>query len=129
MMENRPTPLSALESRLPGAEGHFRRDHFDPPAIDTRAYALEVAGGGAELRLPMADLQRLPRRELDVVLECAGHRRDEFDPATPGLQWGVGAVAEARWAGAALADVLALVEIGDGVTEGRAARWRPWSNT
>jgi DMSO/TMAO reductase YedYZ molybdopterin-dependent catalytic subunit len=117
MMENRPTPLSALESRLPGAEGHFRRDHFDPPTIDERGFALEVTGGDRELRLTMDELRRLPRRELDVVLECAGHRRDEFDPATPGLQWGIGAVAEARWAGTALADVLAQVSFGADVTE------------
>jgi DMSO/TMAO reductase YedYZ molybdopterin-dependent catalytic subunit len=117
MMENRPTPLSALESRLPGAEDHFRRDHFDPPTIDERGFALEVTGGDRELRLTMDELRRLPRRELDVVLECAGHRRDEFEPATPGLQWGVGAVGEARWAGTALADALGLVEIGPEVTE------------
>jgi DMSO/TMAO reductase YedYZ molybdopterin-dependent catalytic subunit len=117
MLENRPTPLHALESRLPSAEGHFRRDHFDPPLIDEREFALEVTGGGRDLRLTMDELRRLPRRQLDVVLECAGHRRDEFDPPTPGLQWGIGAVAEARWAGAALADVLARVEVAGDVTE------------
>ncbi len=117
MLENRPTPLDALESRLPSAEGHFRRDHFDPPLIDEREFALEVTGGSRDIRLTLDELRRLPRRELDVVLECAGHRRDEFDPPTPGLQWGIGAVAEARWAGAALADVLALVEFGGDVTE------------
>ncbi len=117
MMENRPTPLSSLESRLPGAEGHFRRDHFDPPSIDERGFVLEVVGGAHELRLTMGDLHGLPRRELDVVLECAGHRRDEFDPPTPGLQWGIGAVAEARWAGTALADVLTRAGVGADATE------------
>ncbi|MDX6519559.1 MAG: hypothetical protein QOF08_164, partial [Gaiellales bacterium] len=97
MLENRPTPLDALESRLPSAAGHFRRDHFDPPLLDAGGFTLELAGVGAARRLTLDDLRRLPPRELDVVLECAGHRRDEFEPATPGLQWGVGAVGEARW--------------------------------
>jgi DMSO/TMAO reductase YedYZ molybdopterin-dependent catalytic subunit len=117
MLENRPTPLDALGSRLPSAKGHFRRDHFDPPLIDAGGFTLELAGTGAPRRLTLGDLRRLPRRELDVVLECAGHRRDEFEPPTPGLQWGIGAVGEARWTGAALADVLGLVGIGPEVTE------------
>jgi DMSO/TMAO reductase YedYZ molybdopterin-dependent catalytic subunit len=117
MLENRPTPLDALESRLPRAEGHFRRDHFQPPVLDEASFALAVTGDGADLRLTMADLRALPRRELDVVLECAGHRRDEFDPPAPGLQWGVGAVAEARWAGTPLGEVLRAVGIGPGVIE------------
>ena len=34
-----------------------------------------------------------------MVLECAGHRRNEYQPNTAGLQWGVGAVSEAQWTG------------------------------
>src|SRR5579864_4251020 len=38
--------------------------------------------------------------------ECAGHRRSEYQPNTAGLQWGVGAVSEARWTGVPLSDLL-----------------------
>ena len=48
----------------------------------------------------------MPRRSLVVVLECAGHRRAELRPATPGLQWQEGAVSEARWTGTPLAGLL-----------------------
>ena len=54
----------------------------------------------------LAQLRQLPVREQTVVLECAGHRRNEFRPSTGGLQWGVGALSEARWSGVALSDLL-----------------------
>jgi DMSO/TMAO reductase YedYZ molybdopterin-dependent catalytic subunit len=48
------------------------------------------------------------------VLECAGHRRAEFDPVTRGLPWLFGAVSEATWAGASLSDVLDLAGLRGG---------------
>ena len=62
----------------------------------------------------MIDLHRLrtlPRRTLRVVLECAGHRRAEFEPIPPGVPWAHGAVSEARWTGASLRFLLELVGI------------------
>ena len=47
----------------------------------------------------------------DVVLECAGHRRVEFERLSTGLPWAAGAVAEARWTGPSLRSVLDLVGI------------------
>jgi DMSO/TMAO reductase YedYZ molybdopterin-dependent catalytic subunit len=103
-------PLAALQLRQMPTTTHFRRDHFDVPALDRRSWMLNV-GGAVErpLRLRLDDLQRLPRTSLAVVLECAGHRRAEFDPPARGIQWRIGAISEAVWSGARLRDLLELV--------------------
>ena len=106
--EIRPSPLAALALEEMPTEFHFVRSHFGEPPIAERAQHLAICGAvRSELRLTMADLRRFPSRTRRVVLECAGHRREEFEPAAAGVQWGVGAVSEARWTGVALADVLA----------------------
>jgi DMSO/TMAO reductase YedYZ molybdopterin-dependent catalytic subunit len=106
-VHNTPAPLRALGRRhLPAAE-HFRREHFPMPEVDPGEWRLTLAGA---VRTPAivtpAELRSLPLHTQPVVLECAGHRRSELRPPTPGLQWGVGAVSEAVWAGVRLRDVL-----------------------
>jgi DMSO/TMAO reductase YedYZ molybdopterin-dependent catalytic subunit len=94
-------------------ELHFRRDHFAAPRVDHAAWRLELVGLDASRRsLSLAALRRLPRSSLAVVLQCAGFRRSEFEPPAPGVPWGPGAVSEAVWSGARLADVLALLDAG-----------------
>jgi DMSO/TMAO reductase YedYZ molybdopterin-dependent catalytic subunit len=113
----RPTPLWALElSRIP-SRLHFVRDHFPVPELDPAAWAMSVHGSGGHLAVDLARLRALPSRTLSVVLECAGHRRTEYDPVPPGLPWACGAVAEARWTGASLRDVLAPAGIPAGTAE------------
>lgn len=106
-VHNVPAALAALgDLRMPTA-AHFRREHFPAPAIDPAEWRLRVGGAVATPAIvTLADLRRMPRRSLVVVLECAGHRRAELMPATPGLQWGAGAVSEARWSGTPLRDLL-----------------------
>lgn len=106
----RPTPLASLELAEIPTELHFVRDHFPPPERDAGSWSLQLHGDGA-LNLDREALRALPRRTLRVVLECAGHRRAEFESVPPGLPWATGAVTEARWTGASLGDVLALVGI------------------
>jgi DMSO/TMAO reductase YedYZ molybdopterin-dependent catalytic subunit len=105
--EIRPAPLAALALAGMPADLHFVRSHFGIPALDPRTWSLEVVGAVERpLRLSLADLLSRRPSSRSVVLECAGHRRDEFRPGTPGLQWGPGAVSEAQWAGASLAALL-----------------------
>ena len=64
--------------------------------------------------LSLDDLRALPRRELTATLQCAGNRRADLLKwrDIPGeAPWGPGATGTARWAGAALADVLALAGV------------------
>jgi DMSO/TMAO reductase YedYZ molybdopterin-dependent catalytic subunit len=101
------SPLSALALEQMPTGAHFRRDHFPLPGLDRSTWRLAV-GGSVErpLELALEELQRLPRRELTVVLECAGHRRSELRPEPAGIPWRTGAVSEAVWAGTPLAEVL-----------------------
>ena len=105
----RPAPLWALGAEDMPSAAHFRRDHFAAPALDTDSWRLAIDGAvDRPVELSLGELSRLPRRELRVVLECAGHRRREFDPSATGVPWGVGALGEAVWQGASLGAVLSL---------------------
>jgi sulfite oxidase len=105
--EVRPTPLAALAFEDAPTELHFVRSHFGVPDFDAATWTLEIGGAvRRESRYSLAQLRQRPVRTQSVVLECAGHRRREFHPTTVGLQWGVGAVSEARWTGISLSELL-----------------------
>jgi DMSO/TMAO reductase YedYZ molybdopterin-dependent catalytic subunit len=87
------------------------RNHFPVPALDPGSWSVRLTGSERSFAAGLALLRRLPSRTLSVVLECAGHRRTEFQPTPAGLPWGAGAVAEAVWTGVSLASVLELVGI------------------
>ncbi len=110
---NAETPRAALAGApLTSVERFYVRNHGPVPET---AGPLRVDGLVAEpLELSLADLQALPRRELTVTLQCAGNRRADLMSVRdiPGESpWGPGATGTARWAGAALADVLAAAGI------------------
>ena len=110
---NAETPREALAGApLTSVEHFYVRNHGPVPET---AGPLRVDGLVAEpLELSLADLQALPRRELTVTLQCAGNRRADLMRVRdiPGESpWGPGATGTARWAGAALADVLAAAGI------------------
>jgi sulfane dehydrogenase subunit SoxC len=113
----RPTPLEALDREEIPSEIHFVRDHFPAPAAGLAPWSLKLTAsspGSDQLTSAELDLERLrslPQRTLTVVLECAGHRRAEFEPMPPGLPWAVGAVAEAIWTGPSLATALELIGV------------------
>ena len=107
----RSTPLEALELGETPTDLHFRRNHFAYPDVGTAPWVLEVAGAVKRpLRLTVSDLRDCRERTLDVVLECAGHRRAELEPRVAGLPWGAGAVSQARWTGVLLGCVLREAE-------------------
>jgi DMSO/TMAO reductase YedYZ molybdopterin-dependent catalytic subunit len=106
-VHNDPAPLAAVGERRMSTAAHFRREHFPVPDVDPAGWRLRIGGSVATPTIvTLADLARMPRRSLVVVLECAGHRRAELRPATPGLQWQEGAVSEARWTGTPLVGLL-----------------------
>jgi DMSO/TMAO reductase YedYZ molybdopterin-dependent catalytic subunit len=105
--EIRATPLEALSDvEMPG-ELHFVRNHFAVPNVDTESWSLQVGGAVRKAAVfSLEDLKAMSSTTLAVTLECAGHRRAEFQPPTSGVQWDAGAVSEARWTGVALREVL-----------------------
>jgi len=116
--EIRPTPLAALGALELPTSLHFVRSHFGVPPLERGAWTLELAGAVERpLTFSLADLKERQSVTKAVVLECAGHRRNEFRPGAAGLQWGLGAVSEARWTGVRLADLLAEALPADGACE------------
>jgi DMSO/TMAO reductase YedYZ molybdopterin-dependent catalytic subunit len=113
----RPTPLAALElPEVPTGE-HFVRDHFPVPALDPDTWLLEIHGDAERLVVDLERLRAMPARTLRTVLECAGHRRVEFDPVPHGVPWACGAVAEGRFTGASLRALLHAAGIPPGTLE------------
>src|SRR4051812_18216334 len=99
-----PTSLWALGLPEIPSQLHFRRDHYAIPGAQRR---IEVGGAvRRRLVLEVAALRELASAELDVVLECAGHRRAELRPRPRGVAWGTGAMSEARWRGTPLRTLL-----------------------
>lgn len=89
----------------------FTRNHLPVPNLDPKTYRLQVVGAhrGKSLSLSLDDLRRFPKHEITVTLQCAGNRRSEMTrfKEVKGLDWRIGAISTARWAGARLCDVLA----------------------
>ena len=105
--EDLEMPLSGFSDYLTPAEHFFVRAHVYVPTIDVNAWSLNVGGSvSTPLTLTLDDLKKLPAAELIGVLECAGNGRAFYQPPVTGLQWGYGAVGNARWRGVRLADVL-----------------------
>lgn len=105
--EVRATPTKALALDVLPTELHFVRSHFGIPAYGSEDWTLEIDGAVERAgRVSLSYLKKFSMRTQTVVLECAGHRRNEFEPGVVGLQWGVGAISEARWTGISLSELL-----------------------
>lgn len=105
--EDLEMPLAAFSDYFTPSEHFFVRTHVYVPTVNLAEWRLKVEGQvAAPLTLSLDDLRKLPAAELVGVLECAGNGRAFFDPPVPGVQWRYGAVGNARWRGARLADVL-----------------------
>lgn len=102
------TPLDLLTSYLTPNDLFFVRHHWQPPAApDPRSWRLVVDGEVATpLTLSLAELKRLPVTTVTCVLQCAGNGRSLQTPRVPGIQWGQGAVGNARWTGVRIKDLL-----------------------
>ena len=88
----------------------YIRTHGEVQHIDEAAHRLHVTGRVARpLELSVADLRaRFPARTVTAGLQCAGNRRADLQEVakTTGDPWSGGAVANVRWTGASLRDVL-----------------------
>jgi DMSO/TMAO reductase YedYZ molybdopterin-dependent catalytic subunit len=109
---NYETPVEAFDSVLTANERFFVRWHLgNIPRLDAREWRLAVGGDAIErpMQLTLDQLkQGFKPAEVVAVCQCAGNRRGLSDPHVPGVQWGYGAMGNARWKGARLKDVLAL---------------------
>src|SRR5947207_9527947 len=112
------TPLHLLTSWITPNDAFYIRSHFYTPAIDERAWMLQVDGDvAAPLALTLDAIRRMPSRDVPVTLECAGNGRANYDPPVAGVQWRKGAVGNARWRGVPLADVVTKAGIKSTATD------------
>lgn len=103
---NAQTPSAALDRPITPVGALFVRDHFGIPQLEPHGWRLHLGGTvDAPYDIGYGELLALPRREFDLVLECAGNGRSLMDPRPPGLPWGERAVGCGRFAGVPFRDV------------------------
>lgn len=108
---NYESPVSYLNEAITPNDRFFVRWHLaNIPVIDPDTWRLNVGGdsAGHAFELTLAQLQHeFEPVEMVALCQCAGNRRGLSDPHVPGVQWGNGAMGNARWKGARLKDLLA----------------------
>src|SRR4051812_45849015 len=97
------------EPFTPNERFFVRRHLAGIPEIDPAAWKLEIGGESVEhpLTISFEELKKLPQAQVAALALCAGNRRGAFEPHVAGVQWGPGAMGNARWSGVRLKDLLA----------------------
>jgi len=112
---NYEAPLAVFRTPITPNDSFFVRYHLAgiPEMAELRDWSLRIGGDAAErpVQLTLANLRSFPSVELVAVCQCAGNRRGLFSPHVAGVEWGVGAMGNARWRGARLSAVLARAGI------------------
>jgi DMSO/TMAO reductase YedYZ molybdopterin-dependent catalytic subunit len=116
---NYETPVECFRDALTRNEAFYVRWHMGVPDVAEADWRLDVGGPAARDRrsFTLADLKRFQAHEVVAVNQCSGNRRGLFEPHVPGVQWGYGAMGNARWRGARLKDVLDAAGIAAGALE------------
>jgi DMSO/TMAO reductase YedYZ molybdopterin-dependent catalytic subunit len=118
---NYETPLQYFNQVLTPNDAFFVRYHLAGiPEIALRDWKLKVGGDAVEhpFELTMDELQRgFPEAEIVAVNQCSGNRRGLANPHVQGIQWGYGAMGNARWKGVKLKDVLAKAGVREQAVE------------
>ena len=108
---NYESPVEFFDEAITPNDRFFVRWHLSNiPRIDADSWRLHVGGDAAEreFELTMDQLKRdFDPVDLVAVCQCAGNRRGLSDPHVPGVEWGYGAMGNARWKGVRLKDILA----------------------
>lgn len=82
----------------------YQRNNFRVPVSPARE--IEVRTGLRGFALDLVELGRLPRVDLDMMLECAGNGRALMDPTPEGTPWALGAASPVRFSGVRLLDAV-----------------------
>ncbi|GAC1555051.1 MAG: molybdopterin-dependent oxidoreductase [Beijerinckiaceae bacterium] len=111
---NYETPISYFERPITPNDAFFVRYHLSDipetsdPKLDPKTWRLKLAGESFDkpMELSFDELKAFDAVEITAICQCSGNRRGLFEPHVPGVQWGYGAMGNARWKGARLKDVL-----------------------
>ena len=108
---NYETPVNYFDEPFTPNNRFFVRYHNAViPEVKAGDWRLRI--GGDAVRTPLElTLEHLRKDfkpvEIAALCLCSGNRRGLFQPHVPGVQWGSGAMGNARWRGVRLKDVLA----------------------
>jgi len=118
---NFETPIDYFRDPITPNNAFFVRYHLAGiPVVDAKAWRLKVSGdaAGRPLEYDLAQLKReFEMAEIVAVCQCSGNRRGLFEPHVQGVEWGVGAMGNARWKGIRLRDVLNKAGVGKDAVE------------
>ena len=118
---NFETPIHYFNEVFTPNDAFFVRYHLtNIPRVDSKLWRLRVEGDAVKnvSEFNLETLRRdFERVEIAAVNQCAGNRRGLFEPRAPGVQWGHGAMGNARWSGVRLGDVLRRVGFRNGALE------------
>ena len=105
---NLEMPFSSLNSFITPNESFYVRCHFPIPEIAAADWRLRIEGEvDAPFELSYQDQLAMEKETIDATLECAGNNRIFLEPKVKGVQWELGAVGNASWAGVPLSALLA----------------------
>jgi DMSO/TMAO reductase YedYZ molybdopterin-dependent catalytic subunit len=118
---NYETPIDFFREPITRNDAFFVRYHLSGiPDVDVKTWRLKVGGDAAKqsFELDMAALRKdFAPVDLVAVCQCSGNRRGMSQPHVQGVEWGVGAMGNARWTGVRLKDVLQKAGVADNAVE------------
>lgn len=108
---NAETPGEHLSDMVTPTELLYVRNHFWVPEVkhDDHRLTIELEDGSEKVYTMSELKERFPKYSISSVMQCSGNRRNNMTKAvgkTNGLQWTVGGIGNATWAGVRLRDVL-----------------------
>jgi DMSO/TMAO reductase YedYZ molybdopterin-dependent catalytic subunit len=108
---NYETPISYFNEVFTPNDAFYVRYHLSNiPEVAAATWRVKVGGDAVAtpLELSLDDLKRnYDSVEIAAVNQCSGNRRGMFEPHVPGVEWGLGAMGNAKWKGVRLRDILA----------------------
>jgi DMSO/TMAO reductase YedYZ molybdopterin-dependent catalytic subunit len=112
---NFETPVEYFRNVITPNNAFFVRYHLAAiPVVDAAQWRLKIGGDATAtpFELTFDELRHnFEPIEFIAVCQCSGNRRGLFQPHVPGVQWGPGAMGNARWKGARLREILAKAGI------------------
>jgi sulfite dehydrogenase len=118
---NLEMPLRHFREDLTPNEYFYVRWHLGvlPTRIDLAGFRLSLGGHvEAALSLSLDDLRKdFEPVSVIAVNQCSGNSRSLYEPRMPGVQWGNGAIGNARWTGVRLRDLLAKAKVKAGAVD------------
>lgn len=115
------TPLKYFRTDITPNEAHFVRWHLAdiPTSVDTKTFRLKVTGHvNKPLELSLDELRnKFKPISYVAVNQCSGNSRSFFNPRVAGGQWKNGAMANAKFTGVKLKDLLDLAGVKAGAID------------